>query len=84
MEQKCYSKQELALEYFPDATPEVASAHLRRWINRCKPLHDVLVKSGYTKMVEGIQPDTGSLHLRLSGRAIGRKSFFRAHLQKKT
>ena len=26
MEQKCYSKQELALEYFPDATPEVASA----------------------------------------------------------
>lgn len=49
MEQKCYSKQELALEYFPDATPEVASAHLRRWINRCKPLHDVLVKSGYTK-----------------------------------
>ena len=55
MEQKCYSKQELALEYFPDATPEVASAHLRRWIN-----------------------------LRLSGRAIGRKSFFRAYLQKKT
>ena len=49
MEQKCYSKQELALEYFPDASPEVASAHLRRWINRCKPLHDVLVKSGYTK-----------------------------------
>ena len=45
MEQKCYSKQELALEYFPDATPEVASAHLRRWINRCKPLHDALVKS---------------------------------------
>ena len=49
MEQKCYSKQELAFEYFPDATPEVASAHLRRWINRCKPLHDALVKSGYTK-----------------------------------
>ena len=36
MEQKCYSKQELALQYFPDATPEVASAHLRRWINSSK------------------------------------------------
>ena len=36
MKQKCYSKQELALQYFPDATPEVASAHLRRWINRSK------------------------------------------------
>ena len=56
MEQKCYSKQELALEYFPDATPEVASAHLRRWINRCKPLHDVLVKSGYTKWSKEFSP----------------------------
>mgnify|MGYP003203500378 FL=1 len=56
MEQKCYSKQELALEHFPDATPEVASAHLRRWINRCKPLHDVLVKSGYTKWSKEFSP----------------------------
>ena len=56
MEQKCYSKQELALEYFPDATPEVASAHLRRWINRCKPLHDVLLKSGYTKWSKEFSP----------------------------
>jgi hypothetical protein len=36
------------------------------------------------QVVEGIQSDTGSLHLRLSGRAIGRKSSFRTLLQKKT
>ena len=37
-------------------TYEVASAHLRRWINRCKPLHDALVKSGYTKWSKEFSP----------------------------
>ncbi len=53
---RCYTKQELALLYFPDATPEVASAHLRRWIDRCKPLSDKLKKSGYTKWTKEFNP----------------------------
>ena len=28
-----YTKQEIALLYFPDSSPEVANAHLRRWQN---------------------------------------------------
>ena len=46
MNQHSYTKQELALLYFPDATPEVASAHLRRWIILCKPLYEQLLKTG--------------------------------------
>ena len=34
MDLRSYTKQELALLYFPDATPAVASAHLMRWIQR--------------------------------------------------
>ena len=56
MEQKCYSKQELALQYFPDATPEVASAHLMRWINRCPSLLKQLEESGYQKNAKEFNP----------------------------
>ena len=34
MDIKSYTKQELALLYFPDSSPVVASAHLMRWICR--------------------------------------------------
>ena len=51
-----YTKQELALLYFPDATPDVASAHLMRWINRCTPLYEQLVKSGYSKHQREFNP----------------------------
>ena len=32
------NKQELALQYFPDATSATAVRHLTRWIARCHPL----------------------------------------------
>lgn len=56
MNQHSYTKQELALLYFPDATPEVASAHLRRWIILCKPLYEQLLKTGYSKWAKGFTP----------------------------
>ena len=34
MDIRSYTKQELALLYFPDSSPVVASAHLMRWICR--------------------------------------------------
>ena len=56
MNQHSYTKQELALLYFPDATPEVASAHLRRWIILCEPLYEQLLKTGYSKWAKGFTP----------------------------
>jgi len=53
---KCYTKQELALLYFPESTPEVANAHLRRWIVRCKPLHQRLIEMGYQKVSKVFTP----------------------------
>ena len=41
------TKQELALQYFPDATSETAVRHLTRWIARCHPLAQALAGSGY-------------------------------------
>ena len=44
MDIRSYTKQELALLYFPDSSPVVASAHLMRWICRnpdlLKKLHE--------------------------------------------
>lgn len=42
MEPKTYSKQELAMLYFPDLQPHAAVARLRRWIRRCRPLSDMM------------------------------------------
>ncbi len=53
---KSYTKQELALLYFPDATPAVASAHLMRWILRCPELLDQLRRSGYNKHDKAFTP----------------------------
>ena len=41
------NKQELALQYFPDATAATAVRHLTRWITRCLPLAEALTQSGY-------------------------------------
>ncbi len=49
MDIRTYTKQELALLYFPDATPAVASAHLMRWILRIPELMQKLHESGYGK-----------------------------------
>lgn len=42
-----YSKQELAMLYFPDSDPRTATCHLMRWINRNVPLHQELQSTGY-------------------------------------
>ena len=47
MDLRSYTKQELALLYFPDATPAVASAHLMRWIQRIPDLLQNLAATGY-------------------------------------
>lgn len=47
MDKKVYTKQELAMLYFPDSTPRVANAHLRRWIQLNKQLSKLLYASGY-------------------------------------
>lgn len=56
MDIRSYGKQELALLYFPDSTPSVACAHLVRWLTRCKPLYDKLLKSGYNKWCKEFTP----------------------------
>ncbi len=56
MDIRCYTKQELALLYFPDATPDVACAHLRRWIHRNPPLVKKLQKCGYSKWTKEFSP----------------------------
>ncbi|MBR0276765.1 MAG: DUF4248 domain-containing protein [Prevotella sp.] len=39
---RSYPKSELALLYFPDATPHVALNRLNSWIRRCQPLTEAL------------------------------------------
>jgi len=48
MDLRSYTKQELALLYFPDSSPVVASAHLMRWIKRNPDLLRKLYESGYS------------------------------------
>ena len=42
-----YSKQELAMLYFPDSDPRTATCHLMRWINRISQLRKELAATGY-------------------------------------
>lgn len=56
MDLRSYTKQELALLYFPDSDPDVARAHLMRWIVRCTQLYEQLLKSGYTKNSKEFNP----------------------------
>jgi len=39
---RCYAKAELAMLYFPDASPHVALNRLNAWIRRCQPLRQAL------------------------------------------
>ncbi len=39
---RSYSKQELAMLYFPDADPHVATNRLASWIRQCRALGDAL------------------------------------------
>jgi hypothetical protein len=56
MDLRSYTKQELALLYFPDSDPDVARAHLMRWIVRCTQLYEQLQKSGYNKNSKEFNP----------------------------
>ena len=42
------TKREIAALYFPSITEKCASRKLTSWINRCRPLHSRLKKSGYS------------------------------------
>ena len=70
------NKQELALQYFPDATSATAVRHLTRWIARCHPLVEALTEPHLH--LEAGDPDPP-----VPGRAIRhtltpfRKKFFR-------
>ena len=44
---RSYSKQELAMLYFPDSDPRTATNHLMRWINRNQSLLRELHAAGY-------------------------------------
>ena len=59
MDLRSYTKQELALLYFPDATPAVASAHLMRWIQRIPDLLQKLAATGYGKNCKEFTPMQG-------------------------
>ncbi len=45
MEIKSYSKQELAMLYFPDLNPHAAVSRLRRWIRKNPTLCQALARS---------------------------------------
>jgi len=53
---KSYTKQELALLYFPDSSPVVASAHLMRWIRRNPDLMKKLHDNGYSNRSKAFTP----------------------------
>ena len=46
---RSYTKKDLALRYFPSATPHTAVNRLMSWICRCQPLTAALAKQGYRK-----------------------------------
>ena len=45
---RCISKTELGLAYFPDSCPDTARRHLVRWINDCPRLLSALRHEGYS------------------------------------
>lgn len=56
MTERIYTKQELALLYFPESTPVTASRHLMRWITGCPSLLELLYNSGYSKFSKAFTP----------------------------
>ena len=56
MDIRSYTKQELALLYFPDSSPVVASDHLMRWIFHNPDLLKKLQESGYDKNSKEFTP----------------------------
>lgn len=44
---RAYTKKELALCYFPNADPHVATNRLTQWVKRCTDLWTELLQTGY-------------------------------------
>ena len=53
---RSYSKQELAMLYFPDARPHVAVNRLTGWMRRCHALRDALTECHYNKHAKFFTP----------------------------
>ena len=53
---KSYPKSELALLYFPDSDPHVATNHLNAWIRRCPPLVAALAGCYQSKNAKFFSP----------------------------
>ena len=70
MDLRSYTKQELALLYFPDSSPVVASAHLMRWICRNPDLLKKLHESGYDKNSVNHQYSVPTIYQRVSRTSI--------------
>ncbi len=56
MEIRNYTKKELALLYFPDASPHTAVNRLMRWITRCTPLMEALRAAHYRDTERSFTP----------------------------
>ena len=52
MKIKSYAKSELAMLYFPDSDPHVATVRLMGWIRRCRELRDRLAACHSSKFAK--------------------------------
>lgn len=64
---RIYTKQELAMLYFPKALPHTAVNHLMRWINRCGPLKEALREANYRNRNRLFTPRQTGLIFRFLG-----------------
>ncbi|MBR6170106.1 MAG: DUF4248 domain-containing protein [Bacteroidaceae bacterium] len=56
MKIRSYAKSELAMLYFPDSDPHVATNHLNAWIRRCPPLVAALAACYQSKNAKFFSP----------------------------
>lgn len=53
---RSYSKQELAMLYFPLVSPHVAVNRMTGWFRRCRPLSEALTAIHYNKRAKFFTP----------------------------
>lgn len=68
------TKQQLALMYFPDASPRVAVNRLARWIAHCRGLAEALAALGYHKRNRHFTPREVQVVFRFLGEPEAVKS----------
>ena len=56
MKIRSYAKSELAMLYFPNSNPHVATNHLTQWIKRCPPLVTALAGCYQSKNAKFFSP----------------------------